>query len=386
MSGVYLHIPFCASRCIYCGFYSTTDASWRSAYVDALCREMHLRREEFERLGTVRTIYFGGGTPSLLSEKQLSQLFDNLKEVCFPNEEEAPWKGLEITLEANPDDVTDDFAATIGRLPINRVSLGVQTFNDERLRFIHRRHTAAQVADAIRRLREAGIDNISIDLMFGFPQQTLQEWTADIDRAIKMNVEHISSYALTYEPGTVLHTWMEQKRVSLVDEELYRQMYEVLIDRLTAAGFEHYEISNFGKKRSLHNSGYWQQTPYIGLGAAAHSFDRKTRSWNIADMQRYVDGTNHNQRLFEEEQIDETTVLNDLIVTALRTCGGINLESLSSPDRIYLESQAKPMIDCGLLQLTDNHLHLTREGLFISDNIMTRLIKIDHETDDQRTI
>lgn len=383
MSGIYLHIPFCASRCVYCGFYSTTNAGLQSAYVDALCREMRLRSHEIASLGPVRSIYFGGGTPSQLSPSQLSQLFLGLQQVCFPDVGEALWSDVEITLEANPDDVTPEFAATMGSLPVNRVSLGVQTFNDERLRFIRRRHTARQAAEAVGRLRAAAIDNISIDLMFGFPQQTLQEWLSDIDSAILLDVDHISTYALTYEEGTVLDAWRQQQKVAPVDDELYRQMYEALIDRLQQAGFEHYEISNFGKKRSRHNSGYWQQMPYVGLGAAAHSYDRKSRSWNIAHLEQYIRAINNGERPCQQEQIDEQTAFNDLIVTALRTREGIDVGQLAEPYGSYLLTQSEPMRKRGLLQLTDNRLHLTRQGLFISDDIMTRLISIDHEKDDQ---
>ncbi len=377
MAGIYLHIPFCASRCIYCGFYSTTDTGWRGRYVDALGREMQLRQEEFARLGSFSTVYYGGGTPSQLTPEHLAMLFNQLEKMLEKANGTVSWNQLEVTLEANPDDLTAGYTEALGRLPFNRVSMGVQTFDDQRLRFLHRRHRSWQVMEAIHCLRAAGISNISIDLMFGFPGQTLQEWATDIDKAIDLKVEHISAYSLTYETGTALQQMLDRGEVEPVNEELSRSMYEMLIDRLTNAGFEHYEISNFGKVRSRHNSSYWQQQPYIGLGAAAHSYDGTHRSWNIADLRQYVGAMERGERLCEEEEIDRTTRFNDLIVTALRTADGLKFSWLSAAECDYLLRQAQPMVERRLLERTADGIRLTREGLFISDDIMTRLIRID---------
>ena len=365
MAGIYVHIPFCKSRCIYCGFYSTTRSALRQQYVDALCRELAMRKGD----ALVETIYLGGGTPSQLSIGQLQQVLDA---IYIYNKVSAE---AEVTIECNPDDVTEAFAEGIRELPVNRVSMGAQTFNDERLRFLKRRHTSAQVGAAVDRLRKAGIGNLSIDLMYGFPEETLEDWENDIRQACSLEVEHISSYCLMIEEGTPL----ARLGTEPCDEETERTMYDTLIDRLGAAGYEHYEISNFAKPdyRSHHNSSYWTGIPYIGIGAAAHSFDGNSRSWNVSDIERYIDGMQQGQRLFEEELLDEDTRYNDTVTVALRTREGLDLTQLSESHRRYCEENAKRFLDDGLLRIDGNRLNLTRRGLFVSDMIMSELMMVD---------
>ena len=375
MAGLYIHIPFCKSRCIYCGFYSTVDLNLRQQYVDALCREMTLRPSS----EPIKTIYLGGGTPSQLSIPQLRQLFLYINKV-YGNDAE------EITIEMNPDDVTMEYATILSQLGINRVSMGAQTFDNQRLRFLHRRHQAEQVQQAVNILRGAGIQNISIDLMYGFPNETLDDWKRDIDEASSLNVEHISAYCLMIEEGTVLYEQMRNEKLGLElcslakarmrNEETQRAMYELLMDRLTEAGYEHYEISNFARPgyRSRHNSSYWHDVPYIGLGAAAHSYDLKSRSWNIADIKEYVASIHQGELPAESEDIDEVTHYNDGITTALRTSDGLDLSTLSERFRSYCLKEAQPFMADGLLQLANNHLALTRRGLFVSDYVMSSLI------------
>ncbi len=377
MAGIYIHIPFCASRCIYCAFYSTTSLDLRQQYVDAVCRESGVRRQETE----VRSIYLGGGTPSQLTIPQLRQIFDTLYKYNNVAED------AEITIEVNPDDVTEAFAQNLRTLPVNRVSMGAQTFNDQRLRYLHRRHTAAQVAEAVERLRAAGIQNISIDLMYGFPDETLNNWTHDIDAALALHVEHLSAYCLSIEEGTPLHRMMNGHNGNshpcvLPDEETERAMYYLLKDRLESAGLEHYEISNFARPgfRSRHNSAYWNYTPYIGLGAAAHSFDGHTRSWNVADIHQYIKGIERGERLFESETIEGDTRYNDLLTTALRTREGLDLNLLSDRQRDYCLRCARRFIDDGLLSMHLGHLALTRRGLFISDMIISSLMLVTSES------
>ena len=392
MAGLYIHIPFCKSRCVYCGFYSTTGLALRQQYVDALCREMEIRGEWRERLRVgelcsgmesreiydIETVYLGGGTPSLLSIEQLRQIFLYINKVYSLSTLHSPLttNNTEITIEMNPDDVTLEFAAALLQLGVNRVSMGAQTFNDERLRFLHRRHNAKQVHQAVETLHQAGFQNISIDLMYGFPEETLEDWEADIDEALSLDVEHISTYCLMYEEGTPLYQLLEQGKVSEIDEELERQMYYTMIDRLEAAGFEHYEISNFARPgfRSRHNSSYWQGIPYIGIGAAAHSYDIHTRSWNIADIRQYITGIEQGQRLYESETLDEDTRYNDTVTVALRTCEGLDLSKLTPKQRTYCLANAQRHIDANLLKLQGHHLSLTKEGLFISDMLMSDLI------------
>ena len=365
MAGIYVHIPFCKSRCVYCGFYSTTQLDVRGRYVDAVCREWHLRRSYINN-ERVHTIYVGGGTPSQLDAAHLRQLFATLG------------TAQEVTLECNPDDVTPQFADLLGELPVNRVSMGVQSFSDERLRFARRRHTSVQVHEAVSRLRQAGIGNVSIDLMYGFPGETLDDWHRDVDEAVSLRVEHLSAYALMYEEGTPLYRLLEAGQVSECDEELSRQMYYLLKDTLAAAGYEHYEISNFARPgfRSRHNSSYWNATPYIGLGAAAHSFDGSSRQWNVADVGRYMAGIERGEPYFEREVLDAATRYNERVMTALRTCEGLPLSTLTDAQRAYCLSAAAKYVADGLLLHEEGHLRLSRRGLFVSDMIMSDLMLV----------
>ena len=385
MAGIYIHIPFCESRCIYCDFYSTTSLKWKDDYVDALCKEMKLR-PAIQALGDnypIETIYLGGGTPSQLSDGHLQQIFTKLKETYG----DLFSKNMEITMECNPDDVTPDFCKTLGKLPVNRVSMGAQTFSDQRLQFLRRRHNTTEVKEAVSLLRKTGIANISIDLMFGFPKENIEDWKYDILQALQLGVEHISAYSLMYEEGTPLYKMLEQGKIEEIDEELSRNMYDTLIDMLTLSGYEHYEISNFAKPGycSRHNSSYWNETPYIGLGAAAHSYRRArnqsgkmevTRSWNINNIQQYINSIHQGILPSEKENLDLTTRYNDLITTALRTSNGIDLKKTEKEfGKSYLEKllhEANSKIQRGLMKIDNKNyrLSLTRKGIYISDDIM----------------
>lgn len=386
MSGIYVHIPFCKSRCIYCGFYSTTLEKMQDRYVKALTNELSLRSDYIS--ARVRTIYIGGGTPSILTEENMTLLCQALLKRAGEGVDE-------FTVECNPDDVTEDYAAMLVRNGVNRVSMGAQSFSDQRLRFLRRRHKADDVERAVSVLRKAGIKNISIDLMFGFPQETLTEWESDLDKAISFGVEHISAYSLMYEEGTPLYTMLENGKIEEIDEDLSRAMYDSLINKLTSAGYEHYEISNFSRQgyHSRHNSSYWDGTEYLGIGAAAHSYNGNSRQWNISDARKYTDilSTNslpdvhtadifsHNNLLYsfieEKETLSDTEKYNDIVTTALRTRKGINLSILKESDRSFLLTSAADDIKRGNLILEKKHLHLTIKGLYISDAVMVNLIK-----------
>lgn len=378
MAGLYIHIPFCESRCIYCGFYSTTSLRERDAYIEALCQEMALRQinDTLGEPAKIETIYLGGGTPSQLTSEQLVRLFEGINK----NYGSSLTEHIEITMECNPDDITPTLCQTIAQLPINRISMGIQTFSDERLRFLHRRHNAIEAKQAIKLLRKAGVGNISIDLMFGFPNETITEWTHDIREALSLNVEHLSAYSLMYEEGTTLYRLLQQEKIKEIDEETYLQMYEILIDELTAAGYEHYEISNFALPgyRSRHNSSYWHEVPYIGLGAAAHSYIRSPkvmRSWNIADINEYIRSFKQGRVVQESETLDINTRYNDLIATALRTSDGITLTKIKEEfgDSLYraLLTEADKHIERHQMQIKEGRLMLTRKGLYVSDDIMS---------------
>lgn len=372
MAGIYIHIPFCKSRCIYCGFYSTTLLDLRKKYINAVCREMELRKNYIRE--PFSTIYLGGGTPSLLDEAELTKLFLYINNVYDVD------RNAEITMECNPDDITPKFTNMLSHLPINRVSMGAQTFADSRLRLLHRRHNSDEVKHAVKLLREAGIKNISIDLMFGFPDESLSQWKEDISAAMALNVEHISAYSLMYEEDTPLWKMLDTGKVKEIDEELSLTMFKELVCQLTDAGYEHYEISNFARPgyRSRHNSSYWHQVPYIGLGAAAHSFDLNSRQWNVADLKLYIEEINNGIIPMEREELDNDTTFNDIITTALRTSDGIDLNAmetrLGKRYRNTLISAAGKHIEQGLLEIRHDRLRLTAEGIFISDMVMSDLM------------
>lgn len=372
MTELYIHIPFCASRCVYCGFYSTTLPALRDAYVDALCQELTLRAEELPADEALTTIYLGGGTPSQLTTDQLDRLFSYIYKVYRS-------QPVEVTMECNPDDITPAFADWIAQSPIDRISMGAQTFSDDRLRLLRRRHTAAEVRRATTLLRQAGIRNISIDLMFGFPGETLADWEQDIDEALRLGVEHISAYSLMYEEGTTLHRWLSEGRVQEIDDDLSLRMYDCLVDRLTAAGYRHYEISNFAlpQRESRHNSSYWRDVPYMGLGASAHSFDGRQRSWNVADIETYIAAIGRGERPCTVEALDLDTHYEDVVLTSLRTAEGIDLGKIrrdfGSQRLDFLLAAADQDLRQGYLVLDDDHLRLTRRGIYLSDGITARL-------------
>lgn len=365
MAGLYIHIPFCASRCIYCGFYSTTRPELQDRYVRALCQEMAIRPLS----EPVETIYLGGGTPSQLTAENLHRLINNIYKAYHVASD------AEVTMECNPDDIHQGM---FYGLPVNRVSMGAQTFSNERLRFLHRRHTAEEVDQAVKILREDGIRNISLDLMFGFPGESLDDWAADINHCLTLHPEHISAYGLMVEEGTPLYRLVDQGKVEEIDEEVSLKMYSLLTDRLTAAGYEHYEISNFALpgRRSRHNSSYWNDTPYLGLGAAAHSYDRRTRSWNPSDIRQYMVSIEQGVLPAESEVIDADTHYDDTVMTALRTQEGLDLSRLDDQHRRFILSAAEGYIVRGLLTLSDGHLRLSREGINISNTIMSDLMDV----------
>lgn len=379
MAGLYVHIPFCATRCSYCGFYSTTKLDLQDRYVDSLCREIALRKEYLSSYSTdskaantiIRTIYIGGGTPSHLSRYSLEKLFHAIDTYleCSPEE---------VTMEVNPDDVTNDLAETISALHINRVSMGAQTFDDNRLKFLNRRHKSFQVERAIDILHEHGVGNISIDLMFGFPGQTCDSWKEDVRRAISLDIQHISAYSLMYEEGTRLYRMLKENMIKEIDEEVSLNMYNELINILCGAGYEHYEISNFAKKgyRALHNSSYWHDIPYLGIGAAAHSYNIKSRQWNVSDINKYIESISHDTVPFTFESIDADTHYNDIVTTELRTSEGIDLSRLDDKYVQYIVKQAARHVADKTVDINDGHLKLTREGLYISDMIMSDLMKV----------
>lgn len=379
MAGLYLHVPFCSSKCSYCAFYSVTNKQLKQDYIEAVCKELYLRKHFFQDIHLknnqfdpiVNTVYFGGGTPSCLDESDFEKIFNAIYD-CFGSSFE------EVTIECNPDDITLSYAKTLKKYA-NRISLGIQTFNNDQLKLINRRHNAEEAIKAVNIIKEVGISNISIDLIFGFPKETLVDWLFDINQAIKLDVQHVSAYSLMFEEGTKLYHLLQKEKIEQISEDLSVEMYDVLIDKLSEAGLAQYEISNFAKPgfESRHNSSYWNETPYLGVGPSAHSYNLSTRSWNVFNVSQYVKSISKGILPLEEEQIDAITRYNDLITTALRTKEGIHLNTLQEDYAQYLLEQSSEFIKEGtMIKTNDNRLALTRKGYYISDAIMAELIQV----------
>lgn len=376
MASIYLHIPFCKRRCIYCDFYSTTRNESIPAYVRALCREME-ERKDYLQGESVETIYLGGGTPSQLGENEFRQIFRAIYHTFSIGEQP------EITVEANPDDLTPEYIALLRDFPFNRISMGIQTFNDKTLKLLNRRHTAQQAIAAFDNCRKAGFGNISIDLMYGLPGETPETWEHDLQQALRMKPEHISAYHLIYEEGTALWKLREQHRVEETDEDTSLALFRMLIDRLKEGGYRHYEISNFCLPgfHSRHNSGYWTGKKYLGCGASAHSYNGVSRQWNVASLNDYMEGAGEGKSIYETEELDVYTRYNDFVITTLRTCWGMPLAYLKEEfgEKLYnyCLRMAQTYLDQGKLACTDNVLKLTEEGIFISDGIMSDLLWVE---------
>ncbi len=400
MAGIYIHIPFCKSRCKYCDFFSTTMLDRREEYVAALLQEIELRKEEIAR-NPIQTIYFGGGTPSLIPAPLLSPLVGKIASLNSYTGE------MEITLEANPQDLSLEKLRAYRAIGINRLSIGIQSFQDKHLQLLGRRHSAAEAIQAVRWAQEAGFTNISIDLIYGIPSQTMEEWQADIQQALALNVPHISTYNLIFEEGTRLTQMLLDGQISTADEDLENMMYETIVNTLNDNGYIHYEVSNFCKPNlhSRHNSSYWNNTPYVGLGAGAHSYRmlnteqrtmnsnsnmsrsaavqcpetkwscvRAQRNWNISDLDGYITSIQTGVLPQESENLLEKDCYNEKVMLSLRTIWGLDLNSLSTDERAHCLQQAAKYIDTNLLQLNDNHLTASLKGSEILNQIIQDLM------------
>jgi len=344
----------------------------RTRYVKALCDELELRAKYLPS-NELESIYFGGGTPSLLQLSDFECLFSQINTyfTVLPS--------AEITIECNPDDLTESYVSELRQLPFNRISIGIQSFDDSELRFLNRRHSANQAKEAVARCQAHGFQNISIDLMYGLPNQTLETWTRTLATAMELDVQHISAYSLMYEEGSPLTRLLHNQKITEMDEATNVMLFETLIDTLQLHGFEQYEISNFCLPtfHSRHNSSYWHGTPYLGIGAAAHSFDGDSRQWNVADTKRYMEGVIGRQLIIEREELTLDEHYNEFVFTALRTCIGVNLEALErrfgKVRLAYCLESAQRYLENGMLVKCDGYLHLTRAGIFVSDGIMSDL-------------
>ena len=375
MAGLYVHIPFCKKRCLYCDFFSTTLLERREAYVEAVLKEIEARKNEANE--PIRTIYIGGGTPSQLKAEAIRRIVEAI------GTDEAE----EITMELNPGDATNEYLQTIRQVGVNRLSMGIQSFQDRLLELIGRRHNAKQAVDAIHMAKEAGFENISIDLMYALPTQTMTLWEEDIESALRMNIQHISCYGLMYEDGTALSHMRDTGDIEPIDEDTENEMYDVLCCRLKQAGFTHYEVSNFALPgyEAKHNSSYWNGTPYVGMGAGAHSYAGRTRSWNPNDIDAYINGIKQSNLVRESEQLSDTDLYNEHIMLGLRTCRGIYVDKTpikpqQNPDPLTSglrddNGTIARLCGEGLLRLTeDRRIVATQKGLHVLNSIITELM------------
>lgn len=375
MFSLYIHVPFCATRCVYCDFFSNTDTRYKEPYLWAIEKEMELRGEYIDD-DTLETIYLGGGTPSRLSGNDLERIFNAISRRFSIAE------GAEITLEANPDDIRPDYLSALRDLPINRISMGIQSFRPEDLRLLNRRHDREQAIRAVELCQAHGFTNLSIDLIYGLPGQTPEAWEENLRQAIRLGTPHLSAYHLTYEEGTALYKRLQAGQVEPVDEEVSVTLFHILTERMAEAGFQHYEISNFARPgfHARHNSAYWIGKPYLGLGPSAHSYNRTSREWNVASLPLYLRGIESGQPATERETLDLSTRYNDFIITGLRTMWGISLDKLRAEFGeallAYCQKQALPYIQRGLLRQENDRLALSRAGILLSDGIMSELMYI----------
>ena len=375
MSGIYIHIPFCKQACHYCDFHFSTSMGKKEAMVNALCKELELRKSEFsgER---VATIYFGGGTPSVLETTEIEQLINTVRE--YYDVVDKP----EITLEANPDDLSEEKILQLAVSPINRLSIGIQSFFEEDLKLMNRAHNALEAEKSLE-LASKHFDNISIDLIYGMPNMTLERWKQNIDKALGFGIPHISSYALTVEPKTALSKFVEKGLVTPASDEETQEHFNLLNEILQSKGFDCYEISNFGKPGyySKNNSAYWQQKKYLGIGPSAHSFDGIRRGWNINNNPKYIKSIGEEILPMEVEVLSATDKYNEYIMTGLRTIWGVSLSRISTEFgpkfKEYALMQADKYINQHLLFVDGDILKTTKKGMFLADGLAADLFMVN---------
>ncbi|WP_025862634.1 radical SAM family heme chaperone HemW [Prolixibacter bellariivorans] len=369
MAGIYFHIPFCKTHCHYCDFHTSCRLADLPGVMEAEFKELSLRKN-YIGSESVDTVYLGGGTPSLLDLEYLSRIRNSVKSL-FEVSEEAEW-----TLEANPDDLEQRYLFDLQKSGFNRLSIGTQSFDGEILTYLNRRHDAQQAVRSVLLARETGFHNISVDLIYGIPGLSKEAWERSVDMVIDLDVEHVSAYHLTYHEGTVLYQRLKDGKLSEVPDEVSLEQYEYLIRALKKAGYEHYEVSNFAKPGfySRHNSAYWKERKYLGIGPSAHSYDGQTRQWNIRSNPQYVQLISQGEQFFEIEELSEVDRYNDYIITSLRTIWGIDVRRIDNTYNdvlaAYFQRALNKYIDSDLVYLENQVLRLTEKGIFVSDRIM----------------
>ncbi len=372
MTGIYIHIPFCIQRCHYCDFYSTLRLKDRDVFIDNIISEISQRRD-FLNNKNVDTIYFGGGTPSLLSANDLERIIKELNNHFILDQ------NIEICLEANPDDLNAEYLSKIKKIGINRLSIGIQSFLDKDLKLLNRRHNSREAVDAVKLAQEAGFDSISIDLIYGLPEQNIADWKSNLYHALKLSVEHISAYHLTYEKGTNFYKWLKEGKLKEAHDELSLEMFDLALKTLENHGYEQYEISNFArdKKYSRHNTKYWFGEEYLGLGPSAHSYNGRSREWNVSNIDAWINQDKKEHARGEIEFIDQKTRRNELIMTRLRTKWGIPKDEFitlfGKQAWIEILNLSSEYLKSGLLEIKNEALTLTTKGKFLSDGIIADL-------------
>ncbi|MEJ5048246.1 radical SAM family heme chaperone HemW [Chryseobacterium culicis] len=370
---IYIHIPFCKQKCSYCNFHFSTSLNFKDEMLHAMKTEIALRKDELQNR-TLKSLYFGGGTPSILSVDEISSLIDEvLRYFSFE-------KDIEVTLEANPDDLDKNFLKQLSGTPVNRLSIGTQSFFEEDLKLMNRAHSASEAESSIKRAQDFGFENLSIDLIYGSPTSNLEIWKENLNKTIALEVPHISSYALTVEPKTALENWISKGKIKSPKEEEQNKEFYYLSDFLKDNGFEHYEVSNFAKPGfySRHNSAYWKYQEYLGIGPSAHSYNGfDIRSWNVANNQQYIKKLNDKLLAKEEEILSQEDQFNEMIMIGLRTIWGVDLESLKNKfsDRMleHFQAEIKSKIEDGILIIENSHLKIPEKHWFMADGIASDL-------------
>ena len=372
MAGIYIHIPFCKKACHYCDFHFSTSPQYKDQMLQALSQEIDLRKNYLAG-ETIETIYFGGGTPSLLSADEIQILIGAITDLY----EVSPQ--AEITLEANPDDLNPQKVREFRQTLINRFSIGIQSFFEEDLKWMNRAHTAREAQGSIKRVQDAGFENITADLIYGFPLLSKPKWEHNIQQLIELDIPHISSYSMTVEPATALSSFIKKGEQKPMDEGQSTTQFLILMEQLTEAGFEHYEISNFAKPGlySKHNSNYWEGVSYLGIGPSAHSFNGESRQWNVSNNSKYIDQIQLKKIPAEMEVLSTENRINEYIMTSLRTSKGMSLQKITehfgSDYSKEVRNGLEPFADKNWINLNDQIVTLTTDGKLFADHIASEL-------------
>ena len=370
-AGIYIHIPFCKQACHYCNFHFSTSMRHKSDMIDAILKEIELQQNYLDNL-PLKSIYFGGGTPSVLETSEINQLLQKIEQFYDISPD------AEITLEANPDDLTDAKLQQLSNTPINRLSIGVQSFFDKDLKYMNRAHNATEANQCIKSAKKYGFNNLTIDLIYGTPTMSNEQWEQNLETIFELDIPHISCYCLTVEPKTALEHFVKTGKSEPVDEIQAAKQFEILVTQMTKRGYDHYEISNFAKPNyyAVHNSNYWTGKKYLGVGPSAHSFNGHSRQWNIAHNQQYINSLKENKLNFELEQLSNIDKFNEYLMTGLRTSWGVDLERIENfgkTEKNHFLEKIKPFINNQTMIQNGNQFTLTPKGRFLSDGIISEL-------------